>query len=299
MINKAVGFDGSGNDSAMCFWEPSELPIATLAAALTDIGKPGLIPKTSVMASSLKDAFTVFIDRSQIKERGRPIKPFPLSAEVTGFDFRQINPGNEDIDPVFVASVVLDTSGHVRIPKHNSSILPMLDYKKAAVEAALQKVFETRCGVYPATFVSTALQNLVKSVGGILVKRTGGMFFVPAKGVEIFEQLGKKLEGTDLELTTLRFPLVPTESSYGCVLKAVKRVAKDRMFAVEKSINELGSGKKMRSNGKESRLQECQEVLEMLKDYEEILGVEFSESKAVVAKVEQAVHAHAAMEWCS
>jgi hypothetical protein len=299
MISKSMEVDGSGADSAMVFHDPTEVPVAILNNALTKIGKQHLIPKSSVMASALKDAFTSFIDRAQIKERGRPIKPFPLSAGVTGFDFRQINPGNEDIDPVFVASVLLDVSGHVRIPKHNSTILPILDTKKAAIEAAIQKVFEARCGVYPATFVSTALQNLVRGLGGILVKKTGGMFFVPAKGVEVYEQLGKELEGSALELTTIRFPLVPTESSYSCVLKSVKNIARDRLLAVEKSIHELGSSKKMRSNGKESRLKECQEVLDLLKDYEEILGVEFTESKELVAKVEQAVHAHAALEWCS
>lgn len=298
MINKSVEFDGSGNDSAMVFWDPNEVPVPVLVNALTKIGKASLIPKSSVMASALKDAFTTFIDRTGIKERGRPIKPFPLSSEVTGYDFRQINPGNEDIDPVFVASVLLDTNNHVRIPKHNPALLPILDTKKAAIEGAIQKVFETRCGVYPATFVSTALQNVVRGLGGILIKKTGGMFFVPAKGLETFEQLGQELNGS-IDLTTCRFPLVPTESSYACVLKSVKNVAKDRLLAVEKSIHELGSSKKMRSNGKESRLKECQEILDLIKDYEEILGVEFKESKELVAKVEQAVHAHAALEWCS
>jgi hypothetical protein len=298
MISKSISVDGSGNDGACVFWDPSEVPVPVLVNALTKVGKASLIPKSSVMASALKDSFTNFIDRTGIKERGRPIKPFPLSAEVTGFDFRQINPGNEDIDPVFVASVVLDTNNHVRIPKHNSALLPILDTKKAAIEAAIQKVFESRCGFYPATFVSTALQNVVRGLGGILVKKTGGMFFVPAKGVESFEELGKELE-SHLGMTTIRFPLVPTESSYSCVLKSVKNVVKDRMLAVEKSIHELGSSKKMRSNGKESRIKECQEVLDLIKDYEEILGVEFKESKELVAKVEQAVHAHAALEWCA
>ena len=298
MISKSMEVDGSGADSAMVFHDPTEVPVAILNNALTKIGKQHLIPKSSVMASALKDAFTTFIDRAQIKERGRPIKPFPLSAGVTGFDFRQICPGNEDIDPVFVASVVLDTNNHVRIPKHNSALLPILDTKKAAIEAVIQKVFEARCGFYPATFVSTALQNVVRGLGGILVKKTGGIFFVPASGVEVYEQLGKELEGA-VQLTTIRFPLVPTESSYGCVLRSVTQVAKDRLLAVEKGIHELGSSRKMRTNGKESRLKECEEVLQMLKDYESILGVEFNESKAIVAKVQEAVHVHAAMEWAT
>lgn len=299
MIQKSIAVDGSGKDSAMVFWDPSEVPIPTFTAALQKVGKDSLLPKTSVMAHALKEAFTAFIDRAGIKERGRPVKPFPLSADVTGYDFRQINPGNEDVDPVFVASVVLDANSHVRVPKHNSSLLPVLDTKKAAIEAAVQKVFTQRCGVFPATFVSTSLQNLVRSLGGIAIKRTGGVFFVPGQGVEVYEELGEELKNTGLGMTTTRFPLVPTQSSYAAVMRSVKQVAKDRMLAVEKSIHELGTSKKQRSNGKESRLKECEEVLQLLKDYEEILGVEFKESKEIVAKVQQAIHAHAALEWCA
>jgi hypothetical protein len=152
--DKQIAVDGSGNDGGMLYWEPEEMRIPDLTAALKKIELENLAPKHSVVGAALQDAFMTFIEKAKIKERGKPIKPFRLSAEVTGFDARQIVPGDENIDPVFVASVLLDTNGHVRIPKHNSAILPQLDNHKTQVEAVLQKVFDHRCTYYPTGMVS-------------------------------------------------------------------------------------------------------------------------------------------------
>jgi hypothetical protein len=300
-MNKIINVDGSGKDGGMIYWEPEEMKIADLAAALKGVNLDGLAPKHSVKAAALQDAFMTFIEKAKIKVRGKPIKTFRLSADVTGFDARQINPGNEDVDPVFVASVVIDANGMVNIPKHNSAILPQLDNHKSQVEAVLQKVFDHRCNYYPTAMVSGCFAKVISTLGGILVRRTGGFYFLPEKGIERFDQFAKHINaiGGGPELVMVKFPVVPTETSYAAVMKAVKQIAKDRMKAVEASIHDLGDDKKQRANGTATRLKECQEVLDLLNDYSEILGVDLVESKEIVKKVKDAVNAHAALEWCS
>jgi hypothetical protein len=300
-MNKQIAVDGSGNDGGMLYWEPEEMKISDLQAALKKIEMEGLAPKHSVLGAALQDAFMTFIEKAKIKERGKPIKPFRLSAEVTGFDARQIVPGDENVDPVFVASVLLDANHHVRIPKHNSAILPQLDNHKAQIEAVLQKVFDHRCTYYPTGMVSGCFAKVISALGGILVRRTGGLYFLPGKNLERFSEFAQVINSTSggPELVVVKFPVVPTETSYAAVMKAVKGIAKDRMRAVEASIHDLGDDKKQRANGTASRLKECQEVLDLLNDYSEILGVELVESKEIVKKVTQAVNAHAALEWCS
>jgi hypothetical protein len=298
MADKTINIDGSGKDGAMTYWEPGEISRTGLVSALDKIGKVSLTPKGSTRGAALQDAFSAFIDRAKIKVRGRPIKFFPLSAEVTGFDARQINPGNEEVDPVFVASIVVDDNDQVQIAKYNPAILPQLDNHKAKVESVLQSVFDNRCNYFPTATVSACVARVIESLGGIRIRRAGGYYFVPRKGLDDFDDFSKEVANqSGPEIVAVKFPLVPTETSYAAVLKSVKTVAKERLAAIEAGLLELGTDRKMRSNGKESRLKECEDVLSMLKDYEEILGVSLSESKELVAKVETAVHAHAALEW--
>ncbi len=298
MSERKINVDGSGKDGAMTFWEPNEMRQVDLVEALDAVGLRHLAPKRSVLAAALQDAVNSFFDRAKIKVRGRPIRLFPLSQDVVGFDARQINPGSEEVDPVFVASVLLDDNGNVRIPKHNSAILPQLDNHRARVEGVIESVFHNRLHFYPTSTVSSCIARVIQRLQGILVRRTGGYYFVPGQHMERFETFAKAINSYGgPEVVTVRFPLVPTETSYATVLKSVKNVAKERTLAVETSLRELGTNKQ-RGNGKESRLKECQDVLDLLKDYEEILGVELSESKEIVAKVEAAVNAHAALEFC-
>ena len=164
----------------------------------------------------------------------------------------------------------------------------------AKVEAAIEGFFQTRLHFFPTETVSACIAKVISSLGGIRIRRTGGLYFVPGKNLEDFEKFCLAAKGP--EVVAVRFPLVPTENSYASVLRSVKDIAKERMKAVEESLATLGQSK-MRSNGKETRLKECQDVLDLLKDYEEILGVDLAESKDIVAKVEAAVNAHAALEW--
>jgi hypothetical protein len=295
-----ISVDGSGKDGALVCWDAGDLKVNDLHDALKEIGLPDLGPKSSVLAAALSDSFSQFLDRVPgLKEWGKPVKLFRLSPEVVGWNARKINPENEDIDPVFVASVVLDDKGFPRIVKHNPDLMPQLDTKKAQVESVINKLYQERCGYFPTNMVTDCFNKVVNKLGGIRIKRTGGVFFIPEKEIERFGHFAHLLDGKgNVELVVTRFPLVPTERSYASVLRSVKAIAKEKLRGVEKSLDDLGT-RKMRSNGKESRLKECQDVLDMIKDYEEILGVQLPEIRELVSKVEDAVNAHAALEFCA
>jgi hypothetical protein len=296
-----INVDGSGQDGAMVCWDAGCIKISDLHSALNDIGLVSLGPKSSVLSSALSDAFSEFLDKVPgLKEWGKPVKLYRLDPEVIGWTARKINPDKEDIDPVFVASVVLGDSGIPKIIKYNSELIPQLDTKRAQFEAALNKIYQTRIGYFPTNMVTQCFNKVVQALGGILVKRTGGLYFIPEDGIEKFEQFANSLDGKgDVELVTVRFPVVPSERSYAMVLRAVTRVAKERLAAVEKSLAELGTEKRQRSNGKESRLNECRDVLEMLKNYEEILGVDMTGLKQMAEKIQKQVDVHDVLDFCA
>jgi hypothetical protein len=301
MTAKEIEIDGSGRDGLLAMWEPSDITMEDLSNALKAIGKEGLLPKSSVAKAALKEALYAFICRTKLAVRGNTPELFPLAPEVVGYEARRMNKGTENNSPEFIMSVVVDANGVVSIPKHDSNILPQLDNHKAKVEAAIQGVFDTRVKWYPTGPTSTCIARVIESLGGILVRKTGGSYFLPEKGIEKFEEFCAALDSSKdraPEMVTYRFPIKPGTRSFKSVLQAVKRNASDRLAEVESGLQELGT-KKQRSNGQESRLNECVAVKEMLAVYSEALGVELKDFMDMADKVQSAVAAHNALDWCT
>lgn len=301
MTNKEITVDGSGQDGLMTFWEPSEVAIEDLVRSLKAIGKEGLLPKSSVAKSALKYSLQVFISKAGLKVRGNTPEVFPLAPEVIGFEARRMNRGVETNDPEFVLSVVVDNNGTVTIPKYDAGILPQLDSKRDKAEAAIQSVFAKRSAIFPTEMASACIARVIQSLGGILVRKTGGIYFVPQRSIEEFEGFVHELDssvGSKPEIVTCRFPIKPGHKSAKSVLKAVKQQASDRLAAVEAELQSLGS-KKQRNDGKESRLNEVDAVKAMLDEYQQILGVSLKELTEMADKVASAVSVHSALEWCA
>jgi hypothetical protein len=297
MNERVFQVDGSGEDGAFIWWEPGSVLIDDLREAYEKVNRVHLLPKTSNAASAIKDAFSAFIDACNIKVRGRPIKIEPLADNVLGCEAVQVERGEEENFREFVMSVAVD-KGIVRILKHNPQFVPQVDNHKAQIEAAIQKVYDSKLNWWPTTQVSSAVARLIDSLGGILVRQTGGNYFLPEAGLKDFIEVCDRIEKsqTDLLFTVTKFPLKPNERSFRCVCDAVKRIAAERLAVVEESLKDLGT-KKQRANGVASRTAECMEVKDMLDRYGSLLGVTFQDLKDAAQKVEDAVCAHAAMDF--
>ncbi len=301
MTTREIQVDGSGKDGILTWWEPDMVRIDDLKRSLEAIGKGGLLPKSSVMKSSLKYATQAFVARSGLKVRGNSPEISPLAPEVIGFEVRRPNRGTEKNEPEFIFSVVADSHGTVTIPKHNSAILPQLDNHRLKVEGAIQGVFDRRCEVFPTEMVSSCISRVIQSLGGVLVRQTGGNYFVPGHNIETYEAFADELDKSvqsKPEIVTCRFPIKAGTRSCKAVLAAVKSQASERLAAVEAELAQLGS-KKQRINGKESRETECIEVMAMLKQYEEILSADLKELIDMAQKVNDAVSCHNALDFCT
>lgn len=301
MTAHEIKVDGSGKDGLLAFWEPSEIAISDLVRALKAIDKEGLLPRASVAKSALKYSLQAFLGRSGLKVRGNTPEVFPLAPEVVGYEARRMNRGTEQNEPEFVLSVVADANGEVTIPRYDSMILPQLDSKKDKAEEILSHVFASRSKVFPTEMASACIAKVIQSLGGILVRKTGGNYFVPEKSIEAFEVFATELDasqGSKPEIVTYRFPLKANDRSFKSVLRAVQGEARDRLAAVEAELSSLGS-KKQRSDGKQGRTDEVHKVSQLLKDYQEILGVSLKEYQDMADKVAAAVSVHNALDWCA
>lgn len=295
-----IEVDGSGADGAFIWWEPGTVQIADMHRAYDLAGRTNLLPKTSNAQAALKEAFSAFIDACNIKARGRPVRIEPLSENVLGCEAYQTERGDEQNSRYFIMSVRTDEDGHVRIVKHDSSIMPQVDNHRAQIEDRIQKVYENKLNWWPTTQVSSSVARLIESLGGILVRQTGGNYFLPECGLNDFISVADHIEScqTDLQFVVTKFPLKPNERSFRCVLEAVQRIASERLATVEEGLKDLGS-KKQRANGVASRVGECMEVKDLLTRYGSLLGVAFQDLMDAAQKVEDAVAAHAAMDFAS
>jgi len=302
VTNGTIEISGDGDDGVLVLWEPGHIKIEDLEEALATIGRGNLLPKASVAKSALKKAFKRFLDKSPLHVRGNTPELSPLAPEVVGFEARRPNKGQENNDPDFVMSVVADASGSVTIPKFDAGILPALadDTKRAQAEAGIGALFKTNLEYYPTTMTSTVISRVIESLGGILVRKTGGAYFVPPRSVGDFETFCDAIDAAEVgpEMVTHSFGIKPGERSFKAVLKAVQRIAKERLCEVEEGLNRLGE-RKQRSDGKTARIDECLAVKSMLSEYESLLGVSLKEFQEMADDVQAAVNAHAALEFAA
>lgn len=294
---KVISVDGD-RTGGLVFWEPSEATIEGLGRALKGIGLEKLLPQQSVAKAALKETMTAVIRKSPLYVRGNIPEIFPLASHVVGFEARRLNRGLEENNPEFVFSAVLNKEGTVEIPKFNDEICPWMDGRLDEFENVMTKRFTSRAKYYPTGMVSTAISRVIESLGGILVRKTGGNYFLPDFCLPTFEAFCDLLDEArpGPEIIVYKFNIKPTERSFTQVLNAVKREVEVRLAQVQVGLDNLGLDRLQRSDGKASRLSECSEVLSLVERYESLLGVDLKEYKAMAEQVRGAVDAHAVLE---
>jgi len=297
MTNNTIQVSG-GDDGLIAMWEPHSCLISNMESALDAIGKKTLLPKGSVAKSALRYAFKRFLDKSPLHVRGNVPEIFPLAPEVTGFEARRLNRGKEANDPEFIMSVVVDSNGDVTIPQFDAGIIPSLTSKQTKAEEAMSSLYAQRSTYYPTEMASGTIARVIESLGGILVRKTGGVYFVPPHNVSVFEAFCDALDGAGPELVTYNFAIKPGERSFKSVLEAVKRIAREQLKDVEEGLHKLGD-KKQRSDGQQSRIDVCLSVKAMLTEYENILGVSLKEFQDMADDVKAAVSAHTALDFAA
>ncbi len=296
MTNSTIQVGNDDGDGLITMWEPSPVKIEDIEAALDSIGKKGLLPKSSVAKSALRYAFKRFIEKSPLHVRGNVPEIFPLAPEVTGFEARRLNRGKDSNDPEFLMSVVVDSNGDVTIPKFDAALIPSLSTKKDKAEDAMSSLYAKRSAYYPTEMTSGTIARVIESLGGILVRQTGGVYFVPPHNVSVFETFCEALDGSGPEIVNYNFAIQPGKRSFKAVLAAVQRIAREQLLEVEEGLNKLGD-KKQRSDGQKSRLDVCVSVKAMLTEYEGILGVSLKEFQDMADDVKAAVSAHTALDF--
>lgn len=294
MSAASVGFDGSGNDGAFAWWEPGPIKVSELYDSLFHAGLGQLLPKASTVPAALKETLSGFLEAANIRVRGLPIVINPLANDVKGVEAVQRNPGKEQNQFTHIMSVVLnEQTNRLQIVSYNPVFFSMTS--QWAVEDRMTSVYQQQLDWYPTPMVSSCLSRVIAHLGGVLCRKTGGVYYLPEVALNRFEPLANALESCegDLNITVTKFTLNPGERSYRLVAQSIRREVEEVLIQVEEGLKTIG---KQRQNGRESRTELLSALAEKVKRYEEILGVAMSDLTGAIDRVQQAVDAHSVVE---
>lgn len=294
MNERIFSVDGSGKDGAFCWWEPGRLLVTDLNAALAAVNRPNLAPKASTVPAALKETLSACISGAKIRRRGQPIVISPLSDEVKGCEAVMRHPGKEANVHDFVMSIVLD-GACVKVAQVNYSHLPHVQGKIAALEGLLTRTFNDEMQWVPTSMVSTCIAKVIASLGGVLCRQTGGVYFIPEAAIPEFEDFADGIERGEVRVTVARFPLRAGERSYRLVADSLRKEISEALAEIEEGLNNIGKGE-ARANGQRSRIVRLMELRDKVTKYEEILGVPMADLQAAVEKVHEAVAAHTVVD---
>jgi hypothetical protein len=294
MSAATVGFDGSGQDGAFVWWEPGQMRVDALRDALDNVHVGQFLPKASTVPAAIKEMLDGFLSAANLRIRGLPIAINPLASEVRGCEAVQRRPGKQTNDFTHVISVVLDEQAdRIRIVSYNPAFFSMPN--KTVVEDRMTAVYRQQIDWYPTTMVSACLARVIDHLGGVLCRANGGVYYLPESSLQTFEPLANALECAEgeLSITITRFTLIPGERSYRLVAQAMEREANDTLLQVEDALKSIG---RQRQDGRVSRTELLTGLAEKVKRYGEILNQPMAHMLDAIAKCQEAVDAHSAIE---
>ena len=295
---RTISVDGSGQDGMFVWWEPGPISVSDLQTALTAAGCSAMMPKTSNAPAALKTTLSRFISAAKIKVRGNPIDINPLREDIRGFEAVKQDRGDTDNFHDFVMSVV-EESGSIKIAKYNPAYVPQVDVIRNEIERQLTASFQSELNWIPTSMATSCLGRVVLHLGGIVVRKAGGIYFLPESASSRFEPLADAIDRADgkLQVTITRFPLKPSERSYRLVLTSIREEIHRELMQIEEALANLG-GRKQRSDAQSSRLIALDEMSAKVTRYESLLGVALQDVHDAVEKVKGAVAARNVMDMC-
>jgi len=285
-------------DGGVCAWDAGELSVTGLAKALDAIGKTNLFPARSNKSASLQDAMSAFAKKALKPPRGKPIRLFRLGDNVTGFEARQIMPGEKEVDPVPLFSAIADADDKIHIVKHS---IPKMN-EDGVVEKSeqwMQGFYESRRAVVHSSTVTNVVNKLMTTLHTTPIRQTGGCYWVPDTSLPDIQKFSELLanENTKFKLNVLRSTVSANETVFKSIAESVKQQMKSRLDAVSESLESLD--KRQNENGKASRTNECYAIMDLAKEYATFLGNELSIYQKMAKDMEERVSISAAMDFCA
>jgi len=293
VIKKQISTEG-----VLLWWDSHEVPRVALKDGLMQAQSTELLPLFDPIAC-LKKVCDELVTATDMKVRGQPIDYRQLRKDVVGVQAVREIKGDKQNQYDFLFSMIaygndLDSLS-IRFAKVDPDTAPQIASKMADLEKQAKDLWVAYKDWTPAKDLTDAMRRLVYKVKGVMLKESGGLYFIPEEAAEMFEQVASVIEASDTEA---QFTIGVTD------LTMNKRMFKKVMQALETEIlaetgkfqDEIATladnSKKMRRNGIERRLKDISDWTAKVEYYEELMGVAMPKLRDAIGQAQYAIGVH-------
>lgn len=291
-MNKKVSSEGG-----VWFWTAARVARSVAVPAFAAESVAHLIPKVDHMATIDYVAKQV-VDTVGLHGKGK-LKYFPLSGEkdAVAVEVRRMVKGKSRNDLPFMFSIGLteDSNGgnqSIQVLDCDSNEAQEIVAELQLVEQAATAVWHDACDYLTANDLTQALVALAKRQHGVLLRESGGVYFVTADKCGPYVNIAKVLAPHGPALHMIEFDPVVNAELIMHVCNSVKETLDTTADALIAEAADLRLRQaKPRSNGQRTRLQRLIEAEQLADHMKKSFGVAFTSSCKMLQQAREAIGA--------
>lgn len=286
------------NDGVIVFWDSAKAPRDAVMSAFRGVMADSLVPLFDPI-ECLKAVTKDIVDQAGIKVRGQPIEARQLQRDVIGVSaVREIkgNKRNEykslfslgcrgtSVDDFKVEFFDVDSVEAPAIAQH----LPQL-------EQAANDLWNSHKDWMPAADLTESVRRLVFRLKGLLLKKSGGNYFIPEEHLPTFEAVVGDIEKSETaaEFYICKWPIQFNDRMFNCVIGGLEDEILYHTQQMQDEVAELSDGKKkQRRNGIDRRLKDICAWTDKIEYYEQMLGTTMPKLRQAVEDAKYAIGVH-------
>jgi hypothetical protein len=155
-----------------------------------------------------------------------------------------------------------------------------------ADEARIRTAVDAQLGILPPSKVTAGLVAIVRSYGGVPLRETGGIYWIPEHNMAAWEQVARATEqsGSGNQIYAARTVL--DDEGKRAVLAAIRS---DINAAVEKMTQEVMEGGMTSERALKHRREQIQQMESRVAEYESALGIALDDIRAGLDSITRAI----------
>jgi hypothetical protein len=264
-------------NGAIVFWNAGPTQRELLEHRLTELGLERFAPRLRTDSAALKAAMQDYCVSQLQNGKGSPDRRIEghKSQKDHGFEAVEIQRGEDENSYYSAFSARVSEDGEIRVTKG------------FADKYVLQELYRKAKFVVTGPGVGKSLVDLLAYLGGTALRPSGGIYWIPESGVNLWERVATAVEGCSDSGSKNSVYLVRTLMDQGTV-KAVRDAIIAEIEATATAIaEELREG--LGDEAIEHRKELAGELHTRITMYESILGEGLARLHTVVGTVEQSM----------
>jgi len=293
MIRKTITDDG-----VQVYWDSAKAPRSVVRKSFRAAGFDSLVPLFDPV-ECLKRVAHDIVEVAGLKVRGQPIEPKQLRRDVVGVTaVREIKGAKRnDYRNLFSIGCTGTNADDFEVRFFDVDPVEAPDIAKnlQATEQAAKSLWSGHKDWMPAQDITAAIRGLLFRLHGTMLKKSGGVYFLPEEHLQTFEKVVSPIEQSesDLCVTTCSFDIQANQRMFDRLLAALEAEILEQTSKMNEDIASMSDkSKKMRRNGIERRLSDICRWTEKVEYYEKLMGTTMPKLREAIDTAQYAIGVH-------